>query len=89
MKRIFRPLIVGVLLAAPLLTTGCAGRVGVGYYRAYDPYYHTYRPWNDNEVVIYNRWRTETHRDPHREFRHLNRGEQRQYWEWRRNHHHD
>lgn len=56
------------------------------YYRVYDPYYTDYHVWNHDEVVYYNQWSTETHRDPHRDFRKLPPEEQKEYWTWRHNH---
>lgn len=56
------------------------------YYRVYDPYYTDYHVWNNNEVVYYNQWATETHHDPHRDFRKLPPNEQKDYWTWRHNH---
>jgi hypothetical protein len=35
----------------------------------HDPYYNEYHVWDDNEVVFYNRWEGETHRN-HADFRH-------------------
>ncbi len=61
--------------------TACTGTVGVGY-RAYDPYYRDYHAWGPDETIYYNRWLDETHR-PHRDYRHLKRHDQREYWEWR------
>jgi hypothetical protein len=56
------------------------------YYRVYDPYYTDYHVWNHDEVVYYNRWSADTHRDPHRDFRKLPPEEQKEYWTWRHNH---
>ena len=77
--------LMAAFLATPLLITGCSARVGVGY-RVYDPYYRDYHVWDDGEVVYYNRWAGETHRDAHRDFRKLNRNEQKEYWNWRHSH---
>ncbi|HEY6763256.1 MAG TPA: hypothetical protein VI386_00670 [Candidatus Sulfotelmatobacter sp.] len=55
-------------------------------YRVYDPYYTDYHVWNDNEIVYYRQWTNETHRDPHRDFRKIPPGEQKEYWTWRHNH---
>jgi hypothetical protein len=55
-------------------------------YRVYDPYYTDYHVWGNDEVVYYNRWADETHRDPHRDFRKLPPEEQKEYWTWRHNH---
>ena len=63
---------------------GCAVHAG---YRVYDPVYSDYHVWNDGEVGYYNRWAAETHRDPHRDFRKLNRDDQQAYFKWRHDHH--
>ncbi|MGH9454400.1 MAG: hypothetical protein ACRD2O_10585 [Terriglobia bacterium] len=76
-------LAAGALLA-PVMITGCAAQVGVGY-RVYDPYYHDYHVWHDGETVYYNQWLHENHRK-YRDFRKLNHDDQRQYWTWRHGH---
>lgn len=79
---------VGSLCLAAALACSVAG-IACGhphYYRVYDPYYTDYHVWNPNEVVYYNRWAAETHHDPHRDFRKLPPGEQKEYWTWRHNH---
>jgi hypothetical protein len=77
-------------LSLMLLGAALASGVGVACashpYRVYDPYYTDYHVWNNDEVVYYNRWAGETHRDPHRDFRKLNKDDQKQYWTWRHNH---
>lgn len=73
-------LAVNAAFAATLLTTGCT--VHAGYY---DPYYHDRHVWS-GEVVYYDQWEHETHRD-HREFNRRNDEERKEYWEWR--HHHE
>jgi hypothetical protein len=78
-------LVMAACLASQVIITGCAARVGVGY-RVHDPYYHDYHRWDDHEIVYYNQWAVETHRDQHRDFRKLKRGEQKEYWTWRHNH---
>jgi hypothetical protein len=81
-------LLVAAALALPVIVTGCAARVGVGMgYRVHDPYYADDHVWDDHERVYYNQWVVETHRDPHRDFRKLKRDDQKQYWNWRHNHH--
>jgi hypothetical protein len=70
-------------LALAVLGMGCGGHHA---YRVYDPYYTDYHVWNDHEVVYYNQWAGETHRDPHRDFRKIPPGEQKEYWTWRHNH---
>jgi hypothetical protein len=66
-------------LATPIITTGCAHRV-------YDPYYSDYHTWDRHENVYYQQWVVENHRDPHRDYKHLNKDEQKQYWDWRHSH---
>ena len=66
-----------------LLTTGCAT------HRYYDPYHHDYHHWDSSETVYYNQWVVEYHMDPHRDYRHLSKEDQRRYWDWRHNHDHD
>ena len=82
--RFFSSLLLGAALASSVAGLACGGH---HYYRAYDPYYHDYHEWNDNEVVFYNQWTVETHRDPHRDFRKLHHDEQNEYWKWRHEHH--
>jgi hypothetical protein len=79
---ILRSVLMGSVMAAAAFGTACAHH----YYRVYDPYYSDYHVWNHDEVVFYERWARETHRDPHRDFRSLPPDEQHQYWDWR--HHH-
>jgi hypothetical protein len=80
-----------LLLAATLASSfaGLACGDHHHYYRAYDPYYTDYHVWNSNEVVYYNQWTTETHRDSHRQFKKLPPNEQKDYWTWRHNHDRD
>jgi hypothetical protein len=80
-KRNLYSLLLGGCLLAPVLTSGCGTRVGVGY-RSYDSYHRDYHQWDNNESRYYNQWVIETRR-PNREFRRLRRDEQRAYWTWR------
>jgi hypothetical protein len=77
-------------LSTLLLAAGLAAAAGTAcehhYYRVYDPYYTDYHVWNHDEVVYYQRWAAETHRDPHRDFRKLPPEQQKEYWTWRHNH---
>jgi len=73
-----------------LITAGCAHH----YYNAYDPYYHDYHYWGAREDGYYQRWVAENQMDPHHDYRHLSRQDQRRYWDWRhreerRDHDHD
>ena len=79
---IVRSLFLGAALASCALGTACAHH----YYRVYDPYYSDYHVWNQDEVVYYQRWSREYHRDGHRDFRKLPPEEQKEYWNWRHNH---
>jgi len=72
--------LLAATFAVAAFATGCT--VHAGYY---DPYYHDRHPWGV-EVVFYQQWETETHRD-HQEFKRRNQDEQKDYWEWR--HHHE
>lgn len=76
-------LFLAAALASSVAGIACAEHHS---YRVYDPYYTDYHEWNSNEVVYYNRWAGETHRDPHRDFRKLPPDEQKEYWTWRHNH---
>jgi hypothetical protein len=82
-SRFLSSLFLASALASVALGTACGGH---RYYRAYDPYYSDYHVWDDNEVVYYNQWATEYHRDPHRDFRKLRPEEQKEYWTWRHSH---
>jgi hypothetical protein len=78
-------LLLAAAFASSLAGIGCADHHAVGV-RVYDPYYTDYHVWNNDEVVYYNRWAAENHRDEHRDFRKLNKEEQKEYWTWRHNH---
>jgi hypothetical protein len=84
-KRYLAPIVMAAALGSQVIITGCAARVGVGY-RVYDPYYRDYHRWDDHEAGYYNQWAGETHREPRKDFRKLNRDEQKEYWNWRHNH---
>ena len=71
----FASLLFAATLAASVLSTGCAH---TGYY---DPYYHDYHPVS-GEVVYYNQWEHDTHRD-HVELKDRNAADQKAYWDWR------
>jgi len=81
-SRFARSLFLTAALAAAALGTACAHH----YYQVYDPYYSDYHVWNHDEVVYYNQWAREYHRDPNRDFRKLPPGEQKEYWNWRHSH---
>jgi hypothetical protein len=75
-----------MLALAAALGSAAAGIGCEAHYRVYDPYYTDYHTWDNNEVVYYNQWSAETHRDPHRDFRKIPKEEQKEYWTWRHNH---
>jgi hypothetical protein len=81
-SRSLQSLLLAATLASSMAGIACEHHA----YRVYDPYYTDYHVWNDDEIVYYNRWANETHRDPHRDFRKLNKDEQKEYWTWRHNH---
>jgi hypothetical protein len=78
--------IASLFLATTLAAAGLACAHRHHYYRVYDPYYTDYHVWNDNEVVFYRQWASETHRDAGRDFRKIPPAEQKEYWTWRHNH---
>jgi len=75
----------GAVVLLALVTAGCAHH----YYTAYDPYYHDYHRWDTQETVYYNQWVTQNHIDPHRDYRHLSKEDQKRYWDWRHSNEHD
>jgi hypothetical protein len=79
--RYLSSLLLAAAIAAPVVATGC----GDHYYRAYDPYDHTYHTWGPDEQVYYNQWVVETHH-PNRPYKKLNHDDQNAYWQWRHNH---
>ncbi len=83
-NRCCRLLVLAATLVPCAFVTGCGARVGVGY--RYDPYYRDRHAWDDREIVYYNQWTDETHRDRHRDFRKLKKHDQQEYWNWRHNH---
>jgi hypothetical protein len=87
LSRLFTCLLLATALAVPAMVGGCAARVSGGY-RYYDPGYNDYHSWNNNEVVFYSQWESDTHRD-HRDFKKRNSDEQKEYWKWRHDHDHD
>lgn len=73
-----------LVLTFGLITAGCAEH----HYRTYDPYYSDYHTWGPDEDVYYRQWYGDTYHDRgYRDYRRLNRDEQRNYWTWRHQHH--
>lgn len=72
--------VLAVALASPVVISGCAEHV-----RVYDAEYGDYHDWNHQEVVYYEQWERETHRD-HRDFDRRSDQEKRDYWKWRHSH---
>lgn len=75
-----------LLMAAVFLAlawiSGCAARGSVRYY---DPVYHQYHAWNQQEMTHYREWEDENHhRD--RDFRSRSQQQQNEYWQWRHDH---
>jgi hypothetical protein len=84
--RNFRQMMLSGVLLLPVTIAGCAVHAGVGY-RVYDPYYSDYHVWGPGEQVYYNQWAGESHHDPHRDFRKLNKDDQKAYFNWRHQNH--
>jgi len=74
--RQFTPLLFAAVLASPMMVSGCAVHA-----RVYDPYYHDYHAWS-GEVVYYNQWERDTHRD-HMDFGQRSDADKKAYWDWR------
>jgi hypothetical protein len=73
-------LLAAALVASLVVFSGCAARG-----RVYDDEHRDYHYWNNDEVVYYQRWEVETHRD-HRDFNRRRDDERREYWNWRHSH---
>jgi hypothetical protein len=76
--------LASALLAGSLLiavgSSGCAARV-----RVYDEDHRDYHSWNHDEDVVYRGYWTER-KEPYRDYKKLNKDEQKDYWNWRHNH---
>jgi len=81
-NRIFGTALLAAALISPVALTSCAARAS---YRVYDPYYEDYHVWDSHENGYYLRWESETHRE-HRDFNKRDKGEQKEYWDWRHSH---
>ncbi len=82
-SRFVSSLFLAAALTFSVLGTACAEHHS---YRVYDPYYSDYHVWNDNEVVYYQQWSRENHRDSGRDFRKLPPEDKKEYWTWRHSH---
>jgi hypothetical protein len=81
-SRFLSSCLLAAALAFSILGPACEHH----YYRVYDPYYSDYHEWNSGEVVYYQQWSRENHRDEHRDFRKLKPEEKKEYWNWRHSH---
>ncbi|HKV24418.1 MAG TPA: hypothetical protein VJN93_07485 [Candidatus Acidoferrum sp.] len=81
--KLLGPMVLGLAMMAPALTTGCAARVGY-----YDSYHRDYHHWDHDEDDHYRSWLHERHYE-YRDFRRLDPDQQRDYWKWRHDHDHD
>ena len=55
--------------------------------RVYDPYRHDYHNWNDDEDRTYRQWYGQTYNGrEYRDYRKLNKKNQRAYWTYRHDH---
>ena len=79
LSRNFASILIGAVLASPLLTTGCAVHA-----RVYDADHGDYHVWA-GETVYYNQWEHDTHRD-HRNYDRRSADERKDYWAWPHNH---
>ena len=80
MRNLFGNVAVMILalgLGAAVVIGGCEGEV-----RYYDAGYGDYHTWNHGEVVYYNNWEHETHRE-HVDFAKRNDAEKKEYYSWR------
>ena len=80
LKGYLGPLVLGVAMLTPLLTSGCAARATY-----YDYYHRDYHHWNGGEEQYYRVWLGERHYE-YRDFHKLNKDQQRDYWNWRHDH---
>jgi hypothetical protein len=75
-------LLFGFPLVLPLVTMGCAARVGV-----YDPAYRDYHRWDrDEDRAYHDYWRDRHEHEEYRDYNRLNADQQRDYWNWRHDH---
>ena len=81
----FASLMLAAAIGSSAVGTGCAARAS---YRYYDHDHDDYHAWDNNEVVFYAQWETDTHRK-HRDFHKRNDDEKNEYWKWRHDHDHD
>jgi hypothetical protein len=80
MRRYLTSLLLAATLVSPVIFSGCAAHV-----QYYDADHHDYHHWDNNEVVYYQRWEVETHRN-HVDFAKRNDDEKKEYWNWRHSH---
>jgi len=79
-NRILSSTIFAASLMIPVANTGCAGRV-----RIYDDYHSDWHTWDRNEDVVYRSYWGERH-EPYRDYKKLNKDQQKDYWNWRHDH---
>jgi hypothetical protein len=78
-KLIGRSCLVACLFAV-VAASGCAGRV-----RVYDNYHSDWHRWDGYENQEYHAYWNERH-ERYRDYKRLNKDEQRNYWSWRHDH---
>ena len=71
---------LALALASPVVLAGCSARVGV-----YDQWHHDRHDWDDHEEIVFRGYLQENHRD-YRPYKHLDRDDQKRYWDWRHDH---
>jgi len=79
-KRILSSTFLAASLLIAAANSGCAARV-----RVYDEYHSDYHTWDRNEDVVYRGYLTDRHQ-PYRDYKKLNKDEQKDYWNWRHDH---
>ena len=74
-------LLSGVLMSPIVMRADDHDRV-----RVYDPSHKDYHEWNENEEHAYRHWVEQERHIPYREWKHMNKKEQREYLRWRHEH---
>jgi hypothetical protein len=79
-KRILSSTCLAASLLIAVASSGCAGHV-----RVYDEYHTDWHTWDHDEDLAYRRYYDERH-EPYRDYNKLNKGDQKNYWNWRHDH---
>ena len=79
-KRILNSACLAAGLSLFIAGAGCAGRA-----RVYDEYHSDYHTWDHGEDRAYRGYWNERH-EPYRNYKSLNKDDQKRYWDWRHDH---